>query len=314
MDARGSQFNPNAFPDVPLYNIQAVASATGVPSITLRSWERRYGVPEPKRDDKGYRLYSERDMAVTRWLRERVHEGMGISRAVNLLHILEQDQPPAVETAGLDFDSLRQKLLVAVDRMDEGAVSRVIAESLMVASIEQVGIHLLQPALYEVGERWAVGKLSVTTEHISSNLVRSHLVQWARISPPPLREERVMVGCSPGELHDIGALMLAVFLRRRGFDVIFCGANVEFDSFMADVLRMDPDAVCLSAATPQSARSLRELFEALEGRFRGVLAFGGRAFNENDNLRQALPGMYLGADGVTATANLEAALRGRSAA
>src|SRR5919202_1898368 len=89
METRASAFNPTTYADVPLYNIQAVAAATGVPSITLRSWERRYGVPEPKRDAKGYRLYSERDIAVTRWLKERVQQGVGISRAVNMLRALE---------------------------------------------------------------------------------------------------------------------------------------------------------------------------------------------------------------------------------
>src|SRR5947209_8106314 len=113
MDRRPTSFNPNSYPDVPLYNIQAVAASTGVPSITLRSWERRYGVPEPKRDPKGYRLYSERDIAVTRWLKERVEHGVGISRAVNMLRVLEQEEPEPVEQQTLDLHDLRQRLMLA---------------------------------------------------------------------------------------------------------------------------------------------------------------------------------------------------------
>jgi methanogenic corrinoid protein MtbC1 len=311
MEARNVQFNANECSDVPLYNIQAVAAATGVPSITLRSWERRYGAPEPKRDPKGYRLYSERDIAVTRWLRERVQEGIGISRAVNLLHVLAQAELAAPGIPAFDFDSLQKKLLIAIHHMDEIAVSRVIAEGLMVASVEEVGLQLLQPTLYEVGERWATGRLSVTTEHVSSNLIRSHIAQLARISPPPLRDEQIMVACAPGEFHDIGPLLVALFLRRRGFDVIYGGANVEADSFIADVLRLNPNAVCLSASTPQTAQTLRDVFEALKDEYAGVLAYGGRAFNEHEQLRNAISGVYLGIDGVSASDNLEAAFRSR---
>jgi methanogenic corrinoid protein MtbC1 len=225
--------------------------------------------------------------------------------------MLEQGEVAGPETPTLDFDSLRQRLLQAIDRMDETGVGRVIAEGLMVATVEEVAIHLLQPTLYEVGERWATGQLSVTTEHVGSNVIRSHVAQLVRISPPPLRDERVMVACAPGEFHDIGALMLALFLRRRGFDVIYGGANVEGDSFVADILRLKPDAACLSASTPQTAQILRDIFEVLKDDYSGLLAYGGRAFNENEQLRNAIPGIYLGPDGVSAVDNLDAALRGR---
>jgi methanogenic corrinoid protein MtbC1 len=311
METRSAQFNPKSASDVPLYNIQAVAAATGVPSITLRSWERRYGVPEPKRDPKGYRLYSDRDIAVTRWLRERVQDGVGISRAVNLLHVLEQRDLSVPRTSTLDFPSLQTKLLDAVECMDEVAVGRVVAEGLAIATVEEVALHLLQPTLYEIGERWATGRLSVTKEHVGSNLLRSHISQLVRLSPSPLRDERIIVACAPGEFHDIGALLLALFLRRRGFDVIYGGANIEADSFIADVLRMNPEAVCLSAATAQSAQTLRDLFMMMNGDYSGVMGYGGRAFNEYEQLKDAVPGVHLGTDAMAATDTLEAAFRNR---
>ncbi len=311
VDGNSTQFNPNAFSDTPLYNIQAVAAATGVPSITLRSWERRYGIPEPKRDSKGYRLYSQRDIAVTRWLHERVQEGVGISRAVNLLKIMGKSDAVVVPPVTFDFESLRVRLLDAIRHMDEAAVGRVIAEGLMVAPVEEVGMRLLQPALYEVGEQWASGKLSVTTEHVSSNLIRSHIAQLARISPPAIRSETIFVACAPGEFHDIGALMLALFLRRRGFHVVYGGADIEPESFVSDVLRFKPEVVCLSASSPQAAQRLREIFADLRKSYTGLLAFGGRAFTVNEDLRGAIPGVYLGDDALTGTKNVEESLSGR---
>src|SRR5271166_7062357 len=77
------------YSDMPLYNTKSVVHHTGVPAPTLRAWERRYGVLSPRRSDNDYRLYSERDMMVVTWLRERVESGMTISQAIALLRSLE---------------------------------------------------------------------------------------------------------------------------------------------------------------------------------------------------------------------------------
>ena len=45
-----------------LYPIRTVSEVSGVNAITLRAWERRYGLFKPKRTPKGHRLYSEKDI------------------------------------------------------------------------------------------------------------------------------------------------------------------------------------------------------------------------------------------------------------
>src|SRR5690349_4960096 len=77
---------------VPLFNTKAVVRQTGVPAPTLRAWERRYGALAPQRGENDYRLYSERDIAIIRWLREQVENGLSISQAIALLRTIT---PPA---------------------------------------------------------------------------------------------------------------------------------------------------------------------------------------------------------------------------
>ena len=91
----------------PIFNTKAVSIETSVPPDTFRAWERRYGVPRPQRTQGGHRLYSERDITIIRWLRDRTAEGMNISHAVLLLtNALEEDEslilPSATTTRSLD--------------------------------------------------------------------------------------------------------------------------------------------------------------------------------------------------------------------
>ncbi len=79
------------YSNVPLFNTKAVVQQTGITAPTLRAWERRYMILSPERAQNDYRLYSERDIAIIRWLKERVDAGMAISQAIALFRHLEQE-------------------------------------------------------------------------------------------------------------------------------------------------------------------------------------------------------------------------------
>src|SRR5512135_2457059 len=80
--------------------MKTVVQQTGITPTTLRAWERRYGILQPDRSDGGYRLYSEQDIALLRWLKSQVEAGVNIGRAVALLEHRQQ------ESAGLNSLSM----------------------------------------------------------------------------------------------------------------------------------------------------------------------------------------------------------------
>lgn len=94
------------YSDFPLYNTKAVVQQTGIPAPTLRAWERRYTFLSPGRADNSYRRYSERDIAVIRWLKERVDSGMSISQAIALFRHLDEEHR---ETALQQEDFLQER-------------------------------------------------------------------------------------------------------------------------------------------------------------------------------------------------------------
>src|SRR5689334_8040357 len=71
--------------------MKAMVQQTGIAAPTLRAWERRYAILSPERAHNDYRLYSERDIVIIRWLKERVDAGMSISQAIALFHHLQEE-------------------------------------------------------------------------------------------------------------------------------------------------------------------------------------------------------------------------------
>jgi MerR family transcriptional regulator, light-induced transcriptional regulator len=309
------------YSDMPLYNTKSVVHHTGVPAPTLRAWERRYGILSPRRSDNDYRLYSERDMMTVTWLRERVESGMTISQAIALLRSLEpvrrrgrrvrSQTPNAAEVgaavvpdvtiARFSLDDLVTTLVGQFSNLDEYAVHRTTMQALAVYTVEDVCLHLFAPILVELGRRWALGELQATVEHFATALIRAQLDGLFRSAAISRSGPLVLVGCAPGELHELGALMLALFLRRAGIRVVYLGPNIEVEGLLATVMSHRPSCVLLSAALAPQAEALALIAERMKlTSSQTALYFGGRAYLEDSAVAERIPGYYLGSDACAA--------------
>ena len=304
--------------DAPVYNIKAVSRLTGVPADTLRRWESRYGVITPRRTEGGYRLYSQRDVDTINWLKTRLEEGLSISRACEMLRQLGGDPGRAAPkgapisaytpeingaqpTTPHSFDALRAALMSACRDVDEERASAVLSEALGLYSVEEVCLGVLQPVLVDVGEAWLHGEISVAVEHFASAFVRTRLSNLFHASHYNPYGPLVLVACAPGELHELGPMFLAVFLRRAGFKVVYLGQNVPLESLEGMIRTMQPDVVCVSATRSETIAHLDGLRTFLDdlARTQGrapLLAYGGQAFNRAPQTIDRLGGVYLGED------------------
>jgi len=208
---------------------------------TLRAWERRFGVPSPRRAANGYRLYSQIDVALLRQLMARLDGGARIGHAVESL------KPEAAPT--LDLDGLRTRLAEAILRVDERHASAMLREALALHPVETVLAKIIEPLLVWIGEEWRAGRVSVGIEHFASALFVRQLVALYMASPDGWRPGRTLAACLPGEQHEIGLLALAVGLRRRGWDVIFFGANLPLDELERAAAGLRPAVILLSATS-----------------------------------------------------------------
>lgn len=279
----------------PGFNIQAVQRLTGVPSETLRAWERRYGVPKPRRAPNGQRVYSPRDLEVVRWLRQQTEHGLTVKRAVEQFR---QDPDAIAQPTAQSFDPklLMDGLVEAAMHFDVTGTERVLSHALAAHPLDLVCLEVVQPALVEIGDRWHRGEITPAVEHFSSTLIRRRLEHLAALMDTGLSRPLVVVGAAPGELHDIGALVFSILLRRRGIAVVFLGQDVPLQGALEVAERLKPDLLCLSASGIEAAHAITKVAQALEalGPEAPTLAFGGQAFIVDPDLVQSTPGAYLG--------------------
>lgn len=296
----------------PLYNLKAVVRETGLKPDTLRAWERRYGIPEPDRTAGGHRLYSQQDINTLKWLLERQEEGLSISRAVRLWHRLISDGKDPLQAIPLTRASeqtvtynavevgntaieLRKSWIDACLAFDERRAEMIMSQAFSYYPPELVCMEVLRKALVEIGDRWYSGEVTTQQEHFASALALRRIDTLITAAPTPNRPGRIVVGCPPGENHTFGALFLTYLLRRRGWDVIYLGANVSLNRLQEMITSTKPDLVIYSSQILESAASLLDVAEFMLAH-KIPFAYGGYIFNAVPEVRAHIPGHFLGAD------------------
>merc|ERR1711879_784333 len=112
------------------YPIRIVASETGVNAITLRAWERRYGLITPKRTAKGHRLYTEQDIQLIKQVVSLLTRGIPISQAQAMLangdalDVIDRTQANAPS----QWQHYREQLQAAVQDFDDIQLSKTFEE------------------------------------------------------------------------------------------------------------------------------------------------------------------------------------------
>jgi DNA-binding transcriptional MerR regulator len=305
-------------------NIKAVAQETGLKPVTIRAWERRYGLPQPGRTAGGDRRYGARDVALLKWLVARQAEGVAISQAVALWRSLEQqgrdplgqDQTAAVPAAGSgaqpvpQLDELRQRWIDSCLAFDQAAAEQVLGRAFALFPAETVCHEVLRRGLAEIGAGWYHGAITIQQEHFASVLTLRRVEMLVASLPPPTRQERFLIACAPGDTHTLAPLLLTYVLGLRGWPVIYLGPNVPTQAMESTIEQVQPELVILSAQQLHTAAALQESATVIS-QHNVPVAYGGYVFNNNQLLRERIPGRYLGADIETIPQAVESLLQSR---
>ncbi|RKH61847.1 MerR family transcriptional regulator [Corallococcus aberystwythensis] len=259
------------------YRIHIAAELSGVRVELIRAWERRYGVLVPERTPAGYRVYTDRDVALLKRLKALTDEGVAISEAAKLLPQLraELDVPSLPVFDGMEArsggqpEAWRAAVMAAAEAYDQPRVARVLDEVMAALPPLKAFEDVLVPVQREVGERWHAGTLTVAQEHLVTQVVRERLVSLLHSAPRGGRKHAVLA-CFPEEEHEIGLLGVTLRLRHAGLRVSLLGQRVPVQDLGEMVARAKPDVVGLSAVTNRGAT----VFEDVLTRIRDALPQG----------------------------------------
>ena len=241
-----------------LYPIGVVERDTGIGRDTLRIWERRYGFPEPERNEKGERIYPEKQLRRLQRIRRLLDQGV---RPGKLLPLGEEslDELEARMRAPQqqELDAAVGSVLEAIHSADGDRVESIFNQLLEQQGMQGFILETAVPLLNTVGEYWADGKLQIFQEHFLSQ----HLIRFLGAKIPDMqkqaRKPRVLLATLPGEEHTLGLLMVAAMLSSHGISAINIGGEVPMDQIAAAVEQFRADIVGITFSGAYQYRNIR---------------------------------------------------------
>ncbi|MEZ0395933.1 MAG: cobalamin-dependent protein [Anaerolineales bacterium] len=210
------------------------------------------------------------------------------------------EAPPPFLVEDAPLAALARDYLEALLRADRRAASQMILAAVENGTpLRDIYLHVFQPVQREVGRLWQTNQISVAQEHFctaATQMVMSQLYPY--LFTGERKERRAVVACVGGELHELGARMVADFFEMNGWDSTFLGANTPPESILRMAEERRADLLALSATMTFHVSRVRDLVAALRAASsRTRVLVGGYPFNLS-------PGLWrkVGADGYAADA------------
>lgn len=285
---------PQSEPDIGAgLSIRAVSEILAVPAPTIRSWERRYGIPTTPRSSGGHRRYQTAELTALRMMRYEIARGRRAADAAALVRLGASTTSPN--------QPLIAAFLEAAYRLNPTSLRAVLDHARGRLGPDEAIAGVLLPSMHQIGLWWQSGRCDVAHEHLATEAARAWLSKVQHLGPSPWHPETIILTCGPRDLHTLGLEAMGALLADRGWECRLLGARTPARSLVSAVEGTLAAAVVMVCHLSVGRRAAIEAMVGVQATSARIY-YGGNAFL-SARARQGVPGTYLG-ENVAAAAEM----------
>lgn len=214
-----------------IYSINDLETLSGIKAHTIRIWEQRYGILEPKRTHTNVRYYQDDDLKLLLNVALLNKRGIKISKIAKMpkQEIVEK----VADVAEISYADGTQPdaLTISMMEMDQGKFDRIIRTNTTQIGFERTMLEVIYPFLEKLSLLWLTGSITPVQEKFISYLIRQKLIN--AINDTPLNTDksakRIFLYLPQGERQELSLLFMYYMLKKRGFCVLYLGQEVTID-------------------------------------------------------------------------------------
>jgi DNA-binding transcriptional MerR regulator len=221
---------------VAVYSIKDLEQLTGIKAHTIRIWEQRYDIVNPKRTQTNIRYYTDEDLKQLLNIALLNKNGYKISKIATMRpNEINELVYKVSGTKENDQDIQLDTLTIAMIEMDEFKFEQVVSAYIRKYGFEQMVVDIIQPFLEKLGILWLTGSIKPAQEHFISYLIRRKVMvaidQLAPVQNP--NAPKWVLFLPEGEHQELTLLFMHYFLKSHGQKVIYLGLDIPSEDIEA---------------------------------------------------------------------------------
>jgi len=276
------------------YSIKDLEHLSGIKAHTLRIWEQRYSLINPKRTDTNIRYYDQDDLKLVLNVSLLKENGYKISKIANMSR---EEMSEAVlmvtEKTTSHADQIYALTLSMID-LDEQRFEKIISSNTLKHGFERTMLNIIYPFLSKIGIMWMTDSINPAQEHFISHLIRQKLIVAIDGQYPSVdvNAKKYMMFLPEKELHELSLLFANFLVRARDSKSIYLGQDMPFHDLHVAHQLYKPDYLLTIITSRDGNISPQDYVNKLAEEFpeTTILVSGGQIIGQdldlNDNIVQ----------------------------
>jgi len=207
------------------FPIREVVRLTGVNPVTLRAWERRYGLIRPIRTEGGHRQYSASDIETIRRIQAYSEQGVPVGKVGGLLAELPLPSVDSTHAAPAcdDDDRVEWRMMLrqALGAFDTARLARLYGHAFSIYPAKVVLQDIFMPVWHELQEGSRLGQASQWA--FLDAFLRARIGQRLQLAEDPGRQ-KIMLAPVSETIRELELLVTGLLVSCDAFDVTVLGA------------------------------------------------------------------------------------------
>lgn len=245
--------SPFAANDDELLPIREVVRLTGINPVTLRAWERRYGLIQPIRTEGGHRLYTQQDIATIIEALRWTERGVAVSKVGELLNRsdaqLAEEQPDSPE-----LEHYQQQIRQALQSFDEPLLEQLYGQTFASYPLSTLLDQIWLPVWQRLTQEEGFGQTSQLL--FLESFLRTRLLQRLHSMRQP-KQPPILVASLSGQCRELGLMAHGVLLAADEGAVRVLAANQPVEELAIVCQAIKPQALVLYAESQPTQAQLR---------------------------------------------------------
>lgn len=307
-----SHESSNGLKQEELFPIREVARITGINPVTLRAWERRYGLIQPTRTDSGHRLYSQTDIDEVRSILGWIERGVAVSKVGK---ILAKTQNVRLQASSLDSDvspgdwaQWQQQIKQAVGSFDEQRLEqtygRVFASYPLTVVFEEIFLPVWRELLLHQDQFGQASEWLFLDSFLRARALQR--LQFAK----GLAAHKIVLAAVPGQCRELELWVAGLLIASDDLDVQVLAPGQPIEELTLVCGKVAPVAVVLFTNHPPTVDFPRRLTRLALSLDCPLLVAGEGADLAREGL-DGTPVACIGSEGRSMQRGLKLFLKGR---